>query len=168
MDWDNDQRISLQLWDVAGHERYGSMTRVYYKYAIAAVIVFDLSRPVTFEAVKKWRQDLNSKVSLLNGEPIPALLLGNKCDLPGVKLNREELDSYARDNDYIGWFETSAQDDINIDRAMKLMITKILEVSQTNQPEKDPDVLKFTSHDYLAHTGERNVSPSNQESDCAC
>jgi hypothetical protein len=29
------------------------MTRVYYKYAIAAVIVFDVSRPATFEAVMK-------------------------------------------------------------------------------------------------------------------
>lgn len=33
----------------------GTMTRVYYKYAIAAVIVFDVSRPATFEAVLKVR-----------------------------------------------------------------------------------------------------------------
>ena len=45
--------ISPQLWDVAGHERFGTMTRVYYKYAIAAVIVFDVQRPVTFDAVLK-------------------------------------------------------------------------------------------------------------------
>lgn len=58
---------------MAGHERFGQMTRVYYKYAIAAIIgnstllrvvfkviyadlfrlVFDLSRPATFEAVAK-------------------------------------------------------------------------------------------------------------------
>jgi len=29
------------------------MTHVYYKYAIAAMIVFDLTRPATFEAVLK-------------------------------------------------------------------------------------------------------------------
>lgn len=167
MDWNDDQRISLQLWDVAGHERYGSMTRVYYKYAIAAVIVFDLSRPVTFEAVKKWRQDLNSKVSLSNGDPIPALLLGNKCDLPGLKISREELDQYAHENNYIGWFETSAQDDINIDKAMKLLITKVLEVAETNHPQRDPEVLRFTSEDYLSHTGESKKSITEDE-DCAC
>lgn len=53
--------MSLQLWDVAGHERFGTMTRVYYRYAIAAVIVFDVTRPATFDAVMKWRDDLNSK-----------------------------------------------------------------------------------------------------------
>lgn len=41
------------MWDVAGHERFGTMTRVYYKYAIAAIIVFDISRPATFDAVIK-------------------------------------------------------------------------------------------------------------------
>ena len=58
------------------------MTRVYYRYAIAAIIVFDVSRPGTFDAVIKWRDDINSKVVLPNGEQIPILLLANKCDLP--------------------------------------------------------------------------------------
>jgi len=39
--------------DIAGHERFGCMTHVYYKYAIAALVVFDLTRPATFEAVTK-------------------------------------------------------------------------------------------------------------------
>lgn len=167
VDWDPETRISLQLWDVAGHERYGSMTRVYYKYAIAAVIVFDLSRPVTFEAVRKWRQDLNSKVTLSNGEPIPALLLGNKCDLPGIKINREELDAYAVANNYIGWFETSAQDDVNIDKAMKLLISKLLEVAATNEmPARDPDVLKFSTEEYL-NRGAAATQATQDDSCCS-
>lgn len=40
----------------SGHERFGHMTHVYYKYAIAAIIVFDLGRPATFESVVKVSQ----------------------------------------------------------------------------------------------------------------
>ncbi len=41
--------VFIQLWDVPGHERFGGMTKTYYKYAHGALIVFDLSRPETFE-----------------------------------------------------------------------------------------------------------------------
>lgn len=40
--------------------------------------VFDLTRPATFEAVTKWRDDVNSKVILANDQPIPLVLLANK------------------------------------------------------------------------------------------
>ncbi len=131
--WDSRTNISLQLWDVAGHERFGTMTRVYYRYAIAAIIVFDVSRPATFEAVTKWRDDVNSKVVLPNGEQIPILLLANKCDL--VDVDGEKLDAFVRAHNMIGWFATSAQDNINVDNAMKFLIGKILEVSQKVQLE---------------------------------
>lgn len=36
--------IQLQLWDIAGQERFSSMTRVYYKQATACVIIFDITR----------------------------------------------------------------------------------------------------------------------------
>jgi Ras-related protein Rab-32 len=87
LEWDDSNQINLQLWDVAGHERFGTMTRVYYKYAIAAVIVFDLQRPATFDAVLKWRDDVNQKVVLANDEPIPCILLANKCDMPDVRID---------------------------------------------------------------------------------
>jgi GTPase SAR1 family protein len=38
------QNIRLQLWDIAGQERFSSMTRVYYKQATACVIIFDITR----------------------------------------------------------------------------------------------------------------------------
>jgi Ras-related protein Rab-32 len=40
------------------------MTRVYYKEAVGCFIVFDVTRASTFEAVTKWKADLDSKVTL--------------------------------------------------------------------------------------------------------
>lgn len=54
------------------------MTRVYYKEAVGAFIVFDVTRAATFDAVIKWKQDLDSKVQLPDGSPIPCILLANK------------------------------------------------------------------------------------------
>lgn len=57
------------------------MTRVYYKLANAAFIVFDLTKPNTFEAVRKWKEDLDDKVELPNGDKVPVVLLANKVML---------------------------------------------------------------------------------------
>lgn len=62
----------------SGQERFGNMTRVYYKDAVGAFIVFDVTRSATFDAVMKWKQDLDSKVQSANGSPIPCILIANK------------------------------------------------------------------------------------------
>lgn len=54
------------------------MTRVYYKEAVGAFIVFDVTRSATFDAVVKWKQDLDAKVQLTDSSPIPCILLANK------------------------------------------------------------------------------------------
>jgi Ras-related protein Rab-32 len=56
------------------------MTRVYYKDAIAAILCFDLSRPLSMDNVVKWSDDINSKIALPNGKPIPMILLANKVN----------------------------------------------------------------------------------------
>lgn len=52
------------LLSLKGQERYGNMTRVYYKEAVGALVVFDMTRLSTFQAVLKWKGDLDSKVNL--------------------------------------------------------------------------------------------------------
>ena len=54
---------------------------MYYKEALGALVVYDISRPPTFESVTKWKRDLDEKVALpdvLGGGPIPVILLANK------------------------------------------------------------------------------------------
>ena len=40
------------------------MTRVYYKEAVGAFIVFDVTRADSFRAVDKWKADLDTKVKI--------------------------------------------------------------------------------------------------------
>eukprot|EP00035_Acanthoeca_spectabilis_P020069 m.430994 g.430994 ORF g.430994 m.430994 type:complete len:223 (+) comp17242_c0_seq1:88-756(+) len=138
IDWEDGSKISLQLWDIAGHERFGHMTHVYYKYAIAAIIVFDLGRPATFESVVKWQKDLNEKVMLANEEPVPTILLANKCDLSPSDVDKEKLDEFCKENGFLAWFATSAKINKNIDEAMHFLTEAILKVAQANQQPIQP------------------------------
>lgn len=86
------------------------MTRVYYREAVGAFIVFDISRGSTFEAVLKWKSDLDGKVRLANGSPIPAVLLANKCDQKkDGGQNPPQMDQFCKEHGFTGWFETSAK-----------------------------------------------------------
>ncbi|CAD5120245.1 DgyrCDS8815 [Dimorphilus gyrociliatus] len=130
INWDADTVIRLQLWDIAGQERFGNMTRVYYKEAVGAFVVFDITRASTFEAVQKWKSDLDSKVQLPDGSPLPCVLLANKCDQnsrDGIVNDHDAMEEYCRERGFANWFETSAKENINIDEAARCLVTKILQ-----------------------------------------
>uniref|UniRef100_A0A8C0QDL6 Ras-related protein Rab n=1 Tax=Canis lupus familiaris TaxID=9615 RepID=A0A8C0QDL6_CANLF len=119
-------------------ERFGNMTRVYYKEAVGAFVVFDISRGSTFEAVLKWKSDLDSKVHLPNGSPIPAVLLANKCDQKkDGGQNPPQMDQFCKEHGFTGWFETSAKDNINIDEAARFLVENILANHQSFPNEEN-------------------------------
>ena len=68
----------LLLTRVPVSECAAALLQVYYKEAVGAFIVFDVTRTSTFEAVQKWKNDLDTKVTLPNGKPVPCVLLANK------------------------------------------------------------------------------------------
>lgn len=125
--FDENTIIKLQLWDIAGQERFNSMIRVYYRDALGALIVFDANNPTSFESVERWKNDLDSKVRLSNGNAVPCLLLANKCDLIRRDQNDiDRLERYAAENGFIGCIYTSPRYDINIEEAANLLVREIL------------------------------------------
>lgn len=134
--WDQKTVVRLQLWDIAGQERFGNMTRVYYKEAVGAFVVFDVTRVGTFEAVQKWKNDIDTKVNFPGTDtPIPVVLLANKCDLKeGFVRDSQVMEAFCKEHGFAGWFETSAKDDLNIEKASRFLVSKMLEMDQKRGP----------------------------------
>lgn len=129
INWDEDTLIRLQLWDIAGQERFGNMTRVYYKDAVGAFIVFDVSRPQTLDAVVKWKKDLDEKVSLADGSNVPTVLLASKCDMPkeGLASQPAFLDKFCEEHGFEGWYYVSAKDNVNIEESARFLVSQIVQ-----------------------------------------
>ncbi|XP_068572604.1 ras-related protein Rab-38b [Cebidichthys violaceus] len=146
LNWDSDT-VRLQLWDIAGQERFGNMTRVYYREAMGAFIVFDVTRSTTFEAVIKWKEDLDSKLLLTNGQSIATVLLANKCD-QGRELtnNGIKMDQFCKDHGFVGWFETSAKDNLNIVEAANLLVKHIMATENDILKSVVPDTISPQLH----------------------
>lgn len=54
------RKMTLQIWDTAGQERFRSMAPMYYRNAKAAILVFDVQKPESFEKIKEWLQGKNA------------------------------------------------------------------------------------------------------------
>ncbi|XP_009572522.1 PREDICTED: ras-related protein Rab-7L1 [Fulmarus glacialis] len=99
------------------------MTRLYYREASACVIMFDVTNISTFSNSQKWKQDLDSKLMLPDGNPVPCLLLANKCDLSPWAVTRDEVDRFKKK------VETSVKENKNINECMRVLIEKMMSSS---------------------------------------
>ena len=71
-----------------------------------------------------------------NGLPLPVVLLGNKIDLDDAEVDKTQLDRLCEEKGFIGWFDTSAKLNINIDKAAKFLVEKILSHKDIFQKKK--------------------------------
>ncbi|XP_069798234.1 ras-related protein Rab-7L1-like isoform X3 [Narcine bancroftii] len=134
LEWSDTETVRLQLWDIAGQERFTSMTRLYYKDAGACIVMFDVTDATTFHNCLKWKHDLDSKVSLRDGSPVPCILLANKCDLSEWAITRNEIDDLSKANHFVGWIETSVKENKNVAQAMSVLVECLMSKSSLETP----------------------------------
>ena len=53
--------IKAQIWDTAGQERYRAITSAYYRGAVGALVVYDITKDVSFTNVSKWLAELKAR-----------------------------------------------------------------------------------------------------------
>ncbi|KTG32830.1 hypothetical protein cypCar_00009903 [Cyprinus carpio] len=83
----DDTTVKFEIWDTAGQERYHSLAPMYYRGAQAAIVVFDITKPETFERAKAWVKELQRQAS----PNIVIALAGNKADLADKRLVEYEV-----------------------------------------------------------------------------
>ncbi|KAK1324640.1 Ras-related protein RABF2a [Acorus calamus] len=59
----NDATVKFEIWDTAGQERYHSLAPMYYRGAAAAIVVYDITNPISYTRAKKWIQELQAQGS---------------------------------------------------------------------------------------------------------
>ena len=105
----NDLKIKLQIWDTCGEEMYRSLVQGFYRNTSLAIIVYDISRKKSFEALEIWLKDLRQHTE----EGIPVFIVGNKMDLQ-KDISTEEAKMFSVSNRTKFFTECSAKTGENV------------------------------------------------------
>lgn len=107
------KKIKLQIWDTAGQERFRAVTRSYYRGAAGALLVYDITRRITYNHLTSWLTDARN---LTNPNTV-IMLIGNKKDLDAQRdVTYEEAAAFAKENGLI-FIESSAKTGENVEEA---------------------------------------------------
>ncbi|EFJ36712.1 rab family GTPase [Selaginella moellendorffii] len=115
------KEVKAQIWDTAGQERFRAVTSAYYRGAVGAMIVYDISQKQTFENVERWLEELRvySDFSLVT------MLVGNKSDLESLRQVSIEEATDLAEREGLFFIETSALDSTNVAAAFETVIKEI-------------------------------------------
>jgi small GTP-binding protein len=87
-----NQKVSLQIWDIAGQEYFNAIRKRFLADASTAILIFDLSRRESFQGLEYWLQEIWEVYPDYN---LPLLICGNKNDLEDErKVNEVEVTDY--------------------------------------------------------------------------
>jgi len=157
----DNKKIKAQIWDTAGQERYRAITNAYYRGALGAILVFDVTRKTSFDNIPRWLRELRDHAN----KDIVLILVGNKSDLvvsssssstttsstttttTPTNTNEEDIDAQrqvseqmaqqmAKEYD-IPYVETSAKSGINVEDAFVNVVTRIYQTAFLNKTPND-------------------------------
>ena len=144
----DSKTIKAQIWDTAGQERYRAITSAYYRGAVGALLVYDISKHQTYDNVNRWLKELRDHAD----SNIVIMLVGNKSDLRhlravpteeakqfasmflayflfffffflGTSRNRSMLTDCSVGENNLSFIETSALDASNVELAFQNILT---------------------------------------------
>ncbi|MCL7025437.1 hypothetical protein MKW94_021493 [Papaver nudicaule] len=116
--------VKAQIWDTAGQERYRAVTSAYYRGAVGAMLVYDITKRQSFDHIPRWLEELRGHAD----KNIVIILIGNKCDLESQRaVPTEDAKEFAQ-KEGLFFLETSALEGSNVESAFSTVLTEIFNI----------------------------------------
>ena len=115
---------NAELWDTIGIETHKHLTKLFFKDVKGIFVVYAITHKSSFDDVDEW---INFFKESENSD-VPIIIIGNRCDLKDkreVSVEQGELKAKKYGADFI---ETSALSGLNIDKAFKILIKKVIKI----------------------------------------
>ncbi|KAK1264565.1 Ras-related protein Rab11C [Acorus gramineus] len=116
--------VKAQIWDTAGQERYRAITSAYYRGAVGALLVYDITKRQTFDNILRWLHELRDHAD----SNIVIMMVGNKSDLQHLRMVSEDDAQALAEKEGLSFLETSALEAINIEKAFQTILTEIYHI----------------------------------------
>lgn len=116
--------VKAQIWDTAGQERYRAITSAYYRGAVGALLVYDITKRQTFDNVSRWLRELRDHAD----SNIVIMMAGNKSDLNHLRAVSEDDGQALAEKEGLSFLETSALEATNIEKAFQTILTEIYHI----------------------------------------
>ncbi|XP_050386066.1 ras-related protein RGP1 [Argentina anserina] len=116
--------IKAQIWDTAGQERYRAVTSAYYRGSVGAMLVYDITKPQSFEHVTRWLEELRGHAD----SNIVVMLVGNKSDLGTLRAVPSEDAKEFSQRENLFFMEASALESTNVESAFITVLTEIYRI----------------------------------------
>ena len=112
-------RVTFQVWDIAGQAEFTNFSHLYMKNTHCVFLVFDLSRPETYNRLQNWKKQV-----VKTNPNVFCVVVGNKSDL--VSSSPIPEDQVLSELEPIDFFLTSAKTGSKVEETFILMGKKIL------------------------------------------
>jgi len=128
--------IKAQIWDTAGQERYRAITSAYYRGAVGALLVYDVTSGDTYDNIEKWLSELRDHADA----SIVIMLVGNKCDLEHLRVTEAATAQQFAEKEGLMFIETSALNATNVEHAFIDSLGRVYDVVSKARPPDGEEV----------------------------
>jgi len=109
-----EKRVTLQIWDFAGEDRFRFLMPSYVIGASGGIFMFDITRYTSLKNFNDWLE-IFKKGYKGDNHQMPVLMVGSKLDLEYKRaVSRDEAFELAKKNNLLGYIECSAKNGQNV------------------------------------------------------
>jgi len=129
----DNQKYTFNLWDTIGQEKYRALTKIFFKGAIIAIIVYDITKKKTFEALEYWYEQLKEQI----GEDFILAIVGNKIDLyTKQEVTEEEGKNFAASKGAKFKLSSAKDNPLNFTEFLEELFRDYLDKNKNNKKDR--------------------------------